>query len=105
VSLDPQLAPLVKDLDAAFPAVHTMTGAQARDVIRSRFVPAVQPEPVAEVRDQTIPGPGGDIPVRSTGPTARTFQFSCTRTAAVLSSAIWTATTGCAAISPIAFAP
>ena len=64
MSLDPQIAPLVKDLDAGFPAVHTMTGAQARDVIRSRFVRAVQPEPVAEVRDQTIPGPGGDIPVR-----------------------------------------
>jgi acetyl esterase len=64
VSLDPQLAPVIKDLDAGFPAVHTMTGAQARDVIRSRLVPMAQPEAVAEVRDQTIPGPGGDIPVR-----------------------------------------
>ena len=64
MSLDPQLAPVIKDLDAGFPAVHTMTGAQARDVIRSRYVPVPQPEPVAEVRDRTIPGPGGDIPVR-----------------------------------------
>jgi acetyl esterase len=64
VNLDPQIAALIEDLDAGFPPVHTMTGAQARAVIRSRFVPVAEPEPVAEVRDQTIPGPGGDIPVR-----------------------------------------
>ncbi|BBZ42504.1 alpha/beta hydrolase [Mycobacterium conspicuum] len=75
MSLDPQLAPLVKDLDAGFPAVHTMTGAQAREVIRARFVPALQPEPVAEVRDQTIPGPGGDIPVRIYRPDGSTLPI------------------------------
>jgi acetyl esterase len=64
VNLDPQIAALIEELDAGFPPVHTMTGAQARAVIRSRFVPAAEPEPVAEVRDQAIPGPGGDIPVR-----------------------------------------
>jgi acetyl esterase len=64
VNLDPQIAALIETLDAGFPPVHTMTGAQARALIRSRFVPAVEPEPVAEVRDQTISGPGGDIPVR-----------------------------------------
>jgi acetyl esterase len=64
VNLDPQIAPLIEGLDAGFPPVHTMTGAQARDVIRSRFVPAANPEPVAEIRDQVIPGPGGDILVR-----------------------------------------
>ena len=64
MSLDPQIAGLIETLDAGFPPVHTMTGAQARGVIRSRFVPAAEPAPVAEVRDETIPGPGGDIPVR-----------------------------------------
>jgi acetyl esterase len=64
VTLDPQLAPLIEGLDAGFPPVHTMTGAQARAAIRARFVPPAQPQPVAEVRDQTIPGPAGDIPVR-----------------------------------------
>ena len=64
MSLDPQIAPLIEALDAGFPPVHTMTGAQARATIRSRFVPPAKPEPVAEVRDETIPGPGGDIPVR-----------------------------------------
>src|SRR5947209_11646380 len=64
MSLDPQLAPVIEGLDAAFPPVHTMTGAQARAVIRSRFVPPFKTEPVAEVWDATVPGPGGDIPVR-----------------------------------------
>jgi acetyl esterase len=62
--LDPQLAPLIEALDAGFPPVHTMTGAQARATIRSRYVPPAKPEPVAQVRDDAIPGPGGDIPVR-----------------------------------------
>jgi acetyl esterase len=64
VNLDPQIAPLLEALDVGFPPVHTMTGAQARATIRSRFVPPAEPEPVAEVRDETIPGPGGDIPIR-----------------------------------------
>jgi acetyl esterase len=64
VNLDPQIAALIETLDAGFPPVHTMTGAQARATIRSRFVPAAEPEPVAEVRDETISGPGGEIPLR-----------------------------------------
>lgn len=64
MSLDPQIAALIETLDTGFPPVHTMTGAQARAVIRSRFVPALEPEPVAEVCDELIAGPGGDIPVR-----------------------------------------
>jgi acetyl esterase len=64
VSLDPQIAAQLETLDAGFPPVHTMTGAQARATIRSRFVAPTEPQPVATVRDMTIPGPGGDIPVR-----------------------------------------
>jgi acetyl esterase len=64
VNLDPQLAPLIEALDAGFPPVHTMTGAQARAVIRSRFVPPFKTEPIAEVWDQAVPGHGGHIPVR-----------------------------------------
>jgi acetyl esterase len=64
VSLDPQIAPLIEALDAGFPPVHTMTGAQARATIRSRFVPPREPESVAEIRDTAVSGPGGDIPVR-----------------------------------------
>ncbi len=64
MTLDPQIALLIEALDAGFPPVHTMTGAQARATIRSRFVPPADPEPVAEVWDDTMPGPGGDISVR-----------------------------------------
>ncbi|WIM86230.1 alpha/beta hydrolase [Candidatus Mycobacterium wuenschmannii] len=64
MTLDPQLEPLIEALDAGFPPVHTMTGAQARATIKSRFARPLDPEPVAEVRDVVVPGPGGDIPVR-----------------------------------------
>lgn len=64
MKLDPQVAALLDTLDAGFPPVHEMTGAQARAVIRSRYVPPEEPEPVAEVCDAIVPGPGGDIRVR-----------------------------------------
>lgn len=64
MSLDPQIAGLIGTLDAGFPPVHSMTGAQARASIRSRFVPNPDPEPVAAVTDTSIPGPGGDVAVR-----------------------------------------
>ena len=64
MSLDPQIAGLIEALDAGFPPVHTMTGAQARATIRSRFVATANPEAVGTVTDTQIPGPGGDIAVR-----------------------------------------
>ncbi|MBO0863592.1 MAG: alpha/beta hydrolase [Mycobacterium sp.] len=64
MSLDPQIAGMIEALDASFPAVHTMTGAQARAAIRARFVPPAQPEEVDAVSDQTIPGVDGSIHVR-----------------------------------------
>jgi acetyl esterase len=62
--LDPQIAQMIDQLDSGFPAVHEMTGAEARRMIKSRFVPPIQPEPVALIRDAYVPGPGGDVPVR-----------------------------------------
>jgi acetyl esterase len=64
VSLDPQIAALIEAFDTGFPPVHTMTGAQARATIRSRYVPPAKPERVGEVWDATIPGPAGAIPLR-----------------------------------------
>ncbi|MFP1153656.1 alpha/beta hydrolase [Mycobacterium sherrisii] len=64
MNLDPQIASVIEALDAGFPPVHTMTGAQARATIRSRFVPAADPERVAEVHDRTIQGPAARIPIR-----------------------------------------
>ncbi len=60
MSLDPQIAGIIEQLDSDFPAVHTMTGAQVRAVIKSRFVAPAAPEPVADVRDDTVDG----VPVR-----------------------------------------
>lgn len=64
MSLDPQIADLIGALDRGFPPVHTMTGAQARATIRSRFVPNSDPEPVGSVTDTHVAGPGGDIAIR-----------------------------------------
>ncbi|GAT09333.1 alpha/beta hydrolase [Mycolicibacterium novocastrense] len=61
MTLDPQIAELIEALDSGFPPVHTMTGAQARATIRSRFVPPAQPEAIGSVEDVTIPG---GVPVR-----------------------------------------
>ncbi|HKH52223.1 MAG TPA: alpha/beta hydrolase [Mycobacterium sp.] len=62
--LDPQIAELIGALDAGFPPVHTMTGAEARAAIRSRFVAPTAPEGVGEVRDVSVRGRAADIPVR-----------------------------------------
>jgi acetyl esterase len=70
VRLDPQIAALIETLDAGFPPVHTMTGAEARATIRSRFIAPSQPEVVGEVRDESVPGPSGDISVRVYRPAA-----------------------------------
>jgi acetyl esterase len=64
MSLDPQIAGIIEALDAGFPSVHTMTGAEARGVIRSRLVVSPEPENVGEVRDASVHGPAGDIAVR-----------------------------------------
>jgi acetyl esterase len=64
MTLDPQIAGILEALDAGFPRVHTMTGAEARAVIRSRFVAPSTPEAVGEVRDASVHGPAGDIAVR-----------------------------------------
>src|SRR5262245_36302233 len=41
-----------------------MTGAEARAVIRSRFVAQSEPEAVGEVRDASVHGAAGDIAIR-----------------------------------------
>jgi acetyl esterase len=69
VSLDPQIAELLPALNDGFPRVETMTAPQLRAVIRERAQLLQRPEPVGEVRDRTVPGPGGDINVRIYRPT------------------------------------
>lgn len=70
MSLDPQIAGILEQLDAGFPPVQDMTGAEARALIRSRVVPLTDPEPVAEVADRSVDGPGGPIRVRVYRPDA-----------------------------------
>lgn len=70
MTLDPQIAGLIETLDSGFPPVHTMTGAQARAAIRSRFVANPQPEPVASVADHQVPVDNGRIDVRVYRPEA-----------------------------------
>jgi acetyl esterase len=64
MTLDPQIAALIETLDSGFPPVHTMTGAEARATIRSRFVAPAEPEAVGSVSDHTVPGGDGPITVR-----------------------------------------
>lgn len=63
-TLDPQIAGMIEALDSGFPPVQTMTGAQARAIIRSRLVVSPDPEAVGSVTDYQVDGPGGFIPVR-----------------------------------------
>ncbi len=70
MSLDPQIAPVLEQLDAGFPPVHEMTGAEARALIRSRFVPPARPEPIGAVAEHSVGGRGGPIPVRVYRPDA-----------------------------------
>ncbi|MDR3662680.1 MAG: alpha/beta hydrolase [Mycobacterium sp.] len=66
MSLDLQIAGLLDALNGAFPDLPSMTGAQARAVIRSRYVPPAEPEPVDSVNDAVVDG----IPVRIYRPAA-----------------------------------
>ena len=106
VNLDPQIAALLDVLDAGFPPVHTMTGAQARAMIRSRFVPPAEPEPVAEVRDEVVRGTGRRHPGAHLSPRGgRTCPYWSTHTVAGSCSAISTATTVCVVVLLMMFPP
>ncbi|BBZ65179.1 esterase [Mycolicibacterium insubricum] len=70
MTLDPQIAALLGDLDAGFPPVHTMTGAAARAAIRGRLALNPDPEAVSSVADHRIPMSDGHIDVRVYRPSA-----------------------------------
>jgi acetyl esterase len=64
MTLDPQIAAIIEQLDSGFPPVYEMSGAHARAVIRSRLVPVAEPEHVGDVTDRIVDGLGGPVPVR-----------------------------------------
>ena len=68
--LDPDIAAVIDALNAGFPRVTTMTGAELRELIRGRRQQPGEPEPVDSVVDKTVAGPAGDIPVRIYTPSA-----------------------------------
>ncbi|MBB3751497.1 acetyl esterase [Mycolicibacterium sp. BK634] len=70
MTLDPQIAGLIETLDSGFPPVHTMTGPEARAVIRSRFVANPNPEPVSHVADHRVDVGGDTVGVRVYRPSA-----------------------------------
>ncbi|OCB31761.1 esterase [Mycobacterium malmoense] len=55
---------LLRELDAGFPRVETMTADQARAAVAERRQPVTNIDDVRRTEDRTIPGPGGAIPVR-----------------------------------------
>ncbi|TLF96750.1 alpha/beta hydrolase [Nocardia cyriacigeorgica] len=57
--LAPEVAALLPVLDAGFPKIETMTGAQARAAIRARLRLPDEPELVAEIIERELPGGGG----------------------------------------------
>ncbi len=59
IELAPEVAALLPVLDAGFPKVETMTGAQARAAIRARLRLPDEPEPVAEIIERELPLGGG----------------------------------------------
>ncbi|MFE4498606.1 alpha/beta hydrolase [Rhodococcus sp. NPDC056743] len=62
--LDPASRTMLDALNAGFPAVELMDGAQARAAVAARRQPVENPEAVGSVTNAEIPGPGGLIPVR-----------------------------------------
>lgn len=64
--LDPQAEALLKQMEAdGVPDISEMSVPQARMFLESTFVGMVSnPQPMAEVRDFTVPAPAGRLPVR-----------------------------------------
>jgi acetyl esterase len=63
--LDPNAAGLLQQLEeAGMPPLNEMSPEDARLAAEGFRALAGEPEDVADVTDRTIPGPGGDIPVR-----------------------------------------
>lgn len=64
MTLDPQAKFLLEQMEAAgAPPMHTQTPEEVRETLDFRPL-AGEPEEVGKVVNQTIPGPGGEIPVR-----------------------------------------
>jgi acetyl esterase/lipase len=62
--MDDGVQAMLRELDAGFPRVETMTAAAARAAVAQRGVPANNIQDVRTTIDHAVPGPAGAIPVR-----------------------------------------
>lgn len=62
--IDPEVQSMLTLLDAGFPRVEHMSGAEARAAIRARLQPVADPEEVGSIRSLEVDGPAGPAPVR-----------------------------------------
>lgn len=62
--MDDAVQAMLRELDAGFPRVQTMTGAQARAALAERRIRPGNLDDVRSAVDRTIPGPAGAIGVR-----------------------------------------
>jgi acetyl esterase/lipase len=62
--VDDAVQAMLRELDAGFPRVQNMTGAQARAAVAERRIRPSNLDDVRSAVDRTIPGPAGAIPVR-----------------------------------------
>nr|WP_235852710.1 alpha/beta hydrolase [Mycobacterium interjectum] len=63
-AIDDTVQAMLRELNAGFPRVESMTGAQARAAVAARRVPANNIDDVRNTIDHSAPGPAGAIPVR-----------------------------------------
>ena len=62
--MDDGVAAFMRAINDGFPAVETMSAADARAAIAARRLPIDNLDDVASANARLVPGPGGDIPVR-----------------------------------------
>ena len=62
--IDGAVRAMLRELNAGFPRVETMTATAARAAVAQRRVPANNVEDVRSAIDRAVPGPAGTIPVR-----------------------------------------
>lgn len=66
--MDDVVQAMLDQLNAGFPRVETMTGAQARAAVAARRMPVTNTDDVASAVDRSVPGPDGAIGVRLYSP-------------------------------------
>ncbi|MCZ4077881.1 alpha/beta hydrolase [Rhodococcus sp. H36-A4] len=76
--LTDEVQTLLDTLNAGFPRVEEMTGADARAAVLARKQIAPNPKPVGSVTDTVIEGPGGPLPLRIYQPLSSTTHAATT---------------------------